>query len=252
MKILDAKIKNLNEELKACEEEIRKLTGSQNWILDEEKQNKNFQLLDQKKNIEKKLLFLQDKEQLEERFRNANITRRVWWNESEFVNPIKTQIENRIFNDDGTNIFLYGEPGVGKTWTVSEVLRDCVYDGKKVKIYHIYELETEVKKSWSFEHKQDDPLEEARNCEVLVLDDLGLERATDAMLKILFEIANKREDLMLPTIYISNFDKKKIFARFNELTNATEIVRAITSRMFGNCEVIEFSGTDKRKEQIPF
>ncbi len=246
MKILDAKIKNLSEELESLDCDLTKITSQKDWVLDEKKQQKRAQIVDKKCAIEKQLNFLQDKEKLEGKFKKAKISKRVWWNESDFVSPVKSQVEACISGNSGCNVYLFGTPGVGKTWSVSEVLRDLVYEGKNVKIYHIYDLEMEVKKSWSDRYRDEDPLVCAKTCDVLVLDDLGLEKATDAMLKILFEIANEREDLMLPTIYISNFDKKRLWHRFNELTNAGEIVNAIMSRIFGNCEVIEFQGNDRR------
>lgn len=186
--------------------------------------------------------FLEDKEALNEKLKDAHIKKELWNFEGEI--PHYTEIENAI--SEGRNVFLWGTPGCGKTFSASAFLKVCVCKQESAQLVHGYHLEQSAKESLSFSNNRKDPLGDIINKQHLVIDDMGLEKPTEYIIKLLFQVLNDREESDLPTIMISNFDQQNLMKRFSSYTENTEYVGALVSRMFGNCEIINFTGADRR------
>ena len=75
---------------------------------------------------------------------------------------------------------------------------------------------------------------------VLVIDDLGANKATEWVRQITYYIVNAREQEMLPIIITSNFSLEEI---------AEQIDSRISSRIAGMCKSIKLSGRDRRLDE---
>ena len=72
---------------------------------------------------------------------------------------------------------------------------------------------------------------------ILFLDDLGAEKLTDFVRQITYFILNEREQNELTTVITSNFSLKQL---------DEQIDQRISSRIAGMCEILKFTGDDRR------
>ncbi|MCK5246445.1 ATP-binding protein [Candidatus Bipolaricaulota bacterium] len=78
-----------------------------------------------------------------------------------------------------------------------------------------------------------------RNCNLLILDDLGREKISDFILQEFQRIIDWRYREMLPIAVATNFQRGDIADRYDEHT---------TSRWIGSCVVVEVRGPDYRMD----
>ena len=191
---------------------------------------------------ERHIELLNNQEKLNEKFKNAKIKKNLW----EFEGEVEHLDDIVRATEEGKNVFIWGNPGCGKTFAASAFLKQQICKMKTCKLLHAYHLEQDLWKSSSFSYDGKDPMKEAVETEYVVIDDMGLEKPTEYIIKLLFQVINDREDNGLTTIMISNFDQQNLVKRFSSYTENIEYVQALASRMFGNCEIINFTGSDRR------
>lgn len=147
----------------------------------------------------------------------------------------------RVFKlaSGGTGAYLWGEPGVGKTYAAATAVRLFAERGKKAKLITSSRLIGDVKAG--FDGKDKDALERAELYDLLALDDLGSERPTDWAIETLTRLIDTRVSRGLPTIITSNYR----IGRIRDLWDGMPGAR-IASRIAGSCKPIEFTGADRR------
>ena len=182
---------------------------------------------------------------LRKKFGIAHTTKDAW-----FVEDAPHVQEMRELLAQGNDIYVWGNPGVGKTFSASVLLQQMITDEIDEKfvhfrLLHIYDLEEEFRKSRRFDYEGEDPLKDAKK-QLLVLDDLGSEKPTEDMITVLKRALDYREDHQLQTIFLSNFNIKDLTLRFNSLNASQQNVKAVTSRIQKHCKVIHFTGKDRR------
>jgi DNA replication protein DnaC len=106
---------------------------------------------------------------------------------------------------EGLGLLLVGEPGVGKTYIVSAILK-YLYQKYKVRGYFVDTKELSLKLRESFEEGEHTKLIEAlAKVPVLVLDDLGNEVLTDWYKEILTGLISKRYNEKKVTLITTNY-----------------------------------------------
>lgn len=134
-------------------------------------------------------------------------------------------------------IFFTGPAGTGKTHLAYAVLRNERYNYRKAKFYNVSDLCVDISRNGSVETPNPRFVEKLReNEQVLILDDLGVERLTDWVFQGLYRIINYREEWGLPTLITSNMPLADIAAKFSD---------RLASRIAGGV-VLEFQGQDWR------
>jgi DNA replication protein DnaC len=155
------------------------------------------------------------------------------------------------FVEDDTGVYLYGAAGQGKTHLLVSALRDCVMQGKSVKLLR---YSSELKNYKEKGLKKEDFFDEYSKCECLFIDDFGSVGSKDDAIDILYGILQKR---------IENKVGKKIFVTANISISKIDDDR-VKSRVIGMCtgymchdngvdtdkyiNVIELKGNDIRLE----
>jgi DNA replication protein DnaC len=144
------------------------------------------------------------------------------------------------FNKDSENLFFTGSTGVGKTFMINCVVADLLKKG----IYIIYMISTDLidllRKSRLSEYSAtiDSSFVEALyTCDLLIIDDLGTENATDFAIDELFNLLNKRLLANKQIIISTNLT-------LDELEDMYSI--RIFSRIMGSFKPYEFLGNDIR------
>lgn len=145
----------------------------------------------------------------------------------------------RLFGKNSVrNLFLYGAPGLGKTYlsaciarVVSEQGHSVVYDTAG-SIFAQFEAQ-------KFSHDPDARDETRRylNCDLLIMDDLGCELTTQFTQSALYELINTRLISGKHTVISSNLTMDDVSRRYSP---------QIASRLEGEYHPLHFFGSDIR------
>ncbi len=141
------------------------------------------------------------------------------------------------------NLYLYGAPGLGKTFlsaciarTVSELGYSVVYDTAS-NIFRAFEQQKFSKDLGDLQDARDET-KRYLNCDLLIFDDLGTELVTSFVQSSLYELINTRMISNKHTIISSNLSPMELEARYT---------RQISSRINGTYRAVPFIGEDIRR-----
>lgn len=141
----------------------------------------------------------------------------------------------------GEGLFLSGGVGTGKTHLISGII-DYIARMKKrdwhYKIIYITSVDLLSEIRMGFKNNEAQELvgnfEEA---DLLIIDDIGIEKITDWVNEIFYKIIDHRYNEMKPTIFISNLSDDELLAKLGE---------RIVSRIYEMCRGLKLYGKDYR------
>ncbi|MCL2815984.1 MAG: ATP-binding protein [Oscillospiraceae bacterium] len=139
-------------------------------------------------------------------------------------------------------LLLYGGVGTGKTYYAGCIANQLIDDGYSVvmtSISQIVEYTGEFAKSRA---KKDDYEEHLDKSDLLILDDLGVERNTEYMEERIYTVINKRYGSGKPLIVTTNLSK-------NQIQTPQSMERQRTyDRIVEICKAVEVPGSSRRVE----
>ena len=136
---------------------------------------------------------------------------------------------------DGSNLYVTGPVGVGKTGLAAGALRALVErDECSIGFWSVPDLMDRMRPN----APPPDPMEGCRAARWLVLDDLGAERPSDWVRERLYVLVNGRYEDERPTIVSSNCDLPTLEAAIGERT---------VSRLAESITVVALDGEDLRR-----
>ena len=143
-------------------------------------------------------------------------------------------------------LLFIGSPGIGKTHLAVSVLRVVVRKGLRGIYHDTRSLLAEVRASFDpvTRTSQAAILGEVMEADLLVLDDLGAERATEWVEETLNLIVNTRYNQKRPTVFATNYEDVPDSDDINVLR--TRVGFRMHSRLREMCEFLEFDGPDYR------
>lgn len=146
---------------------------------------------------------------------------------------------SRDFSPKSPSLFLYGKTGLGKTHlslAIANVVIDKGYDVYYDSIQSIMDaLESE---HFGRSNPPGNVKEDILNCDLLIIDDLGVEFSTQYTVSEVHNIINTRLLRGLPTIISTNLDIKGL---------ETKYTQRIASRILGSYIPLYFCGKDIRQ-----
>ena len=169
-------------------------------------------------------------------------------NKNEGLSPRKNMENNhkealsfvQSFSEKFQNLYLYGEPGLGKTFLCHCIAKDLLNHAHTV-LYLTAPRLCKVIENARFNRDYSEPpsemLDSVDNADLLVLDDFGAETPTSITTAALFDIINQRILTRKPTIISSNFSINDLEPLYSQ---------RFTSRFFGFYEPLKFFGDDIR------
>ena len=142
----------------------------------------------------------------------------------------------RNFNSQKDNLYLWGPCGTGKSHLSYATAKMYAMNGKSVVI------STPLKMVDSFRTKNDmekeSRFQEYTECDLLLIDDLGISKYTDFGLEILCEVLNRRTLQMRNGLMVtSNLSMRDLASKNDD---------RLASRLTGLCRIIAIIGTDYR------
>lgn len=144
------------------------------------------------------------------------------------------------FDNHSTNLFFIGKPGLGKTFLCNAIATDLLDSGKSV-IYQTSADLIDMIRKYKFDFEKEDShqaqLEEIYQCDLLIIDDLGIELMTQFSGLAIYNILNRRIVNNKKMIISTNLDIDDIMKIYSD---------RITSRIIGNFDICEFFGEDIR------
>lgn len=144
------------------------------------------------------------------------------------------------------NVFLFGGTGRGKTYAACAMLREHVVRQVQerkptyARFRSLPELLLQLRSTYhrDSETTERDLLDYYSTVRLLVLDDVGAEKTTDAVRSSLYLLIDRRgNDSRLRTVITSNLSLEEI---------AVQHGQPIASRLAGMCRVIRMTGPDRR------
>lgn len=141
------------------------------------------------------------------RFRDKTIENYIV--KDEWQRPIKAQIvsyaEDIVSNiEKGRCIVMSGGVGTGKTHLSVGLLKEVIAKGGTGIFLSVADLISDVRGTWS--GKNADKVKLFTECDMLVIDEVGVQAGTDNERQILFSVINQRYNDVKPSILLTNLD----------------------------------------------
>jgi len=172
-----------------------------------------------------------------------------------FETPENLEVRKRMlewaenYSQESRGMVLHGATGTGKTHLACATLREVqLYKTQDVQYMNISKLFMCLIDSMKYGPK--DPgdecmtefeiIEKMTGVDLLLLDDLGVEKASDYSAARLYSIINGRYDAMRPTIITTNISLEEIASRLGSLGER------IVDRLVETCDFIDLPNRSMR------
>lgn len=161
----------------------------------------------------------------------------------------KSYVDNWQENKDkGEGLYFEGTCGTGKTHLAVAIAMKLINQGVPVICKTSIDLLASIKQSYERDStvNEEDVIEAYNTVDLLVIDDLGKERATEWSVPILYRIINDRYENMLPTVITTNYNTDDLIDKLNA-SNDNEKAEAIISRFKGSAFCVTMAWEDYRR-----
>lgn len=159
-------------------------------------------------------------------------------------NPSLTKLATNYvnnFNDmknKGIGLLLYGTTGTGKTYMSACIVNELLKNNYSCIMTNFNRISNTLQ--GTYEGKQE-YIDNLNSYDLLVIDDLGIERNTEYMREIVYSIIDARYRARKPLIITTNLTNKEL--RSTDDVNKQRIY----SRLYEMCMPFEVKGADKRE-----
>ncbi len=130
------------------------------------------------------------------------------------VDEIKRYIDNIDENlAAGRGVWLFGDPGTGKTTLAMLVSKIALESGHSVAIYSLPKLLARIRRTYDAEPGGDNYLsffERLTSIDLLHIDDLGAEKRSDWVLEQLYALINERYEEQRSILVTTNLDEAEL------------------------------------------
>lgn len=145
--------------------------------------------------------------------------------------------EEFINHRNGKGIFFFGPAGTGKTHLAVKIAQEV----EGTRFVKVPKLLLSLKANFDGQgYENEQIIQRLANTPILILDDLGAEKATEWVAETLYILIDERYGNMKPTVITSNFSLSELAERLGD---------RIVSRIMEMCRVIEIKTSDKRKDR---
>lgn len=132
-------------------------------------------------------------------------------------------------------LLLHGSVGTGKTFASACISNYLMENGKTVLVMNLGLYLIKLKKEW--DEAESNVLEYVKHCDLLVIDDFGVEKVTEFVLDKAFALIDTRYRAEKPLIITTNLSLKEITDKFGS---------RIADRLQEMCYPLRVEGQSKR------
>jgi DNA replication protein DnaC len=160
------------------------------------------------------------------------------------VDEIKRYIDDIDENlAAGRGVWLFGDPGTGKTTLAMLVSKIALERGHSVAIYSLPKLLARIRRTYDAEPGGDNYLsffERLTSIDLLHIDDLGAEKRSDWVLEQLYALINERYEEQRSILVTTNLDEAELKGQIGHRT---------VSRLVEMCStcMVPIHGEDRRE-----
>lgn len=144
--------------------------------------------------------------------------------------------EEPYLEDVGSNLIITGAVGVGKTGLAAATLKTVHWQGALVEYANVPEFFGRIL-GYNFAAKRAEILR-LQEADVLLLDDLGAEKATEWSASVIYEVVEYRYRSGAPTIVTTNLAKPELREAVGD---------RVVSRLFEKAHLLVLPGGDRRR-----
>jgi DNA replication protein DnaC len=144
------------------------------------------------------------------------------------------------FRKTGKGLLLYGNTGTGKTFTACEIANALIDKGYPVLVTNFARILNTLQSTF----EKQEYIDGFNSFQLLVIDDLGIERDTAYAKEQVFNIIDSRYRSGLPMIITTNLTMEKI-KNPDDIEN-----RRIYDRILERCFPIEVGGGSRRRKAV--
>lgn len=158
------------------------------------------------------------------------------------INAMRQYVANfDEFKQSGKGLLLFGSVGTGKTYAAACVANALIDKGCPVLMTNFVRIANTVQGLFD---KRQEYYDSLNRFPLIILDDLGVERKSEYMQEIVYNVIDSRYRAGLPLIVTTNLTSE-------ELKNPAEVANQRTySRLLEMCLPVKVEGTDKRREKL--
>ena len=142
------------------------------------------------------------------------------------------------FMKDGNGLLFFGNVGAGKTFYSACIANKLIEDGYSVMMSNFVGL---IQRIQNETYKGLEVMKEVASADLLIIDDLGVERDTEFMKEHVYNIIDTRYRNGKPIIVSTNLTGYEL-RKPKDVTSSR-----IYTRIMERCLPIEFKGTNRRK-----
>lgn len=159
-------------------------------------------------------------------------------------NKSLTQLAHNYVNnfgkmkDNGYGLLLYGTTGTGKTFISACIVNDLIDKGYNCMMTNFNRISNALS---GYREDKQEYIDNLNSYDLIVIDDLGIERNTEYMQEIVYSVIDARYRVRKPLIITTNLTGK-------QLRSQDDIFKQrIYSRLYEMCMPYEVNGQDKRE-----
>lgn len=148
---------------------------------------------------------------------------------------------------NGDGLYIEGTFGTGKTHLAAAIAIRLMEQGHAVIFKTADDMLREIKATFDEAgNGEEKVLDRLKKCELLVIDDIGKEQATDWSTAQLYAIINDRYECQRPVIITTNFNETDLTAVESPKGVGSHRIKAILSRLHETCMLMTMDWQDWR------
>lgn len=147
---------------------------------------------------------------------------------------------------NGDGLYIEGPYGTGKTHLAAAIAIQLMESGYNVIFKTTDDLLREIKATFDESGSEQKVTDRFRGCDLLVIDDIGKEQATDWSTAQLYAIINDRYESQKPVIITTNFNENDLIAVESPKGVGNHRIQAILSRLHETCTPMTMNWQDWR------
>ena len=164
------------------------------------------------------------------------------------IKSVISKITVNLKDEDWRGIYLYGAMGVGKTLMMSSIANHYTRNKKTVAFHNMATLNNLAKASIN-DFRYSDLLDNMKNCEVLIMDDIGSSKVSEWIRDDwLYDVLNTRLDNKAKTFISGNTDYEGLRKYFTAKESDELKAIRLVERIEGLTIPLELEGENLRRK----